>query len=186
MKTTPAQFFKTTILVHESARHSVDPKDKGNWFNGVLVGSKYGVTGAALAAYRGVKTTTFAQMAALTEAEAIDLGLKGYYRVNGIDLLPWDEVLASVVDLAFNAGPQAAVKVLQELVGVAADGQAGEKTRDAYRAWRCKHTAESAMTLWTSARIAFYVGLKNARYINGWTNRAKSFAPGTPWWKANA
>lgn len=185
MKATPEAFFRSTILMHESAKHSVDPDDGGNWFNGVLVGSKYGVTGAALAAHRGVKTITFAQMAALTEAEAIDLGLKGYYRQNGIDLLPWDVVMAGVVDLAFNAGPKAAVKVLQRLIGVGDDGDAGQKTREAYRKWRCDKDDATACKLWTAARIKFYKGLNNPKYEKGWTNRANSFLPGTAWYKAN-
>jgi lysozyme family protein len=186
MRSTPDAFFKNTILVHESQRHSLDPDDKGNWHKGVLVGSKYGVTGNALAAYRGVVQVSRADMAVLTEREAIDLGLKGYYRIKGIDLLPWDVVMAGVVDLAFNAGPKAAVEVLQELIGVTPDGAAGPATRAAYRAWRCNKTDEKAMAEWTSARIAFYMSLKNPKYQNGWINRAKSFLPGTAWWRANA
>jgi lysozyme family protein len=185
MKTNPAGFFKNTILVHESARHSVDPDDRGNWHGGRMVGSKYGVTGDALARHRGVARVTRQDMAALGEAEAIALGLKGYYHTNGIDKLPWDAVIAGVVDLGFNAGPGAAVKVLQRLIGTGADGQAGDGTKRAYEKWRAARTEEKAMIDWTSARIAFYVGLKNPKYINGWTNRARSFVPGGSWWKAN-
>lgn len=186
MKSTPAQFFKNTILVHEGAKHSLDRDDTGNWFNKELVGSKYGVTGAALAAYRKVKHVTVEDMARLTEAEAIDLGLANYYRVLGIDLLPWDEVAAGVVDMGFNAGPGRAVKILQKMIGTAEDGKAGAGTRAAYEKWRCKQTAEGAMKAWTKARIDYYKSLNNAKYIKGWTNRANSFLPGGAWWKANA
>jgi len=186
MRSDPKAFFRNTILVHESERHSVDPDDKGNWFKGQLVGSKYGVTGAALAAYRGVATISRSQMAALTEDEAIDLGLTGYFYRQGIDLLPWDVVIAGVTDLSFNAGPSMAVKVLQRLIGADDDGKAGKGTREAYRLWRCNKTDEEAMRAWTKARIAFYVSLKNAKYENGWTNRANAFLPGTKWWKDNA
>jgi lysozyme family protein len=186
MKSDPTAFFRNTILVHESAKHSMDPDDKGNWHGGKLVGSKYGVTGDALAKHRKVKHVTHAEMAALTEKEAIELGLSGYYRVCGIDLLPWDEVMAGVVDLGFNAGPKTAVKVLQRVIGVGDDGDAGEKTRKAYQVWRCKLSAEDAMRQWTAARIAFYKSLNNPKYIKGWTNRANSFLPGTAWWRANA
>ena len=185
MKSTPEEFFKNTILVHESAKHSLDPQDRGNWFNGVLVGSKYGVTGKALAAYRGVATITRDDMAKLAEAEAIALGLAGYYHIQGIDLLPWDVVLAGVVDLAFNAGPMAAVEVLQKMIRTDADGNAGPGTRAAYRRWRCNVSDDAAMKAWTAARVAFYKGLHNPRYEAGWINRANSFLPGTPWWKAN-
>lgn len=185
MRSTPSQFFKNTILVHESAKHSMDPDDKGNWHRGLLVGSKYGVTGDALAAYRG-RPVSVVDMSKLTEDEAIALGVKRYYQTNGIDLLPWDEVIASVVDFGFNTGSGRAVEVLQKLIGAGVDGNAGDKTRKAYEAWRCKHTPESAMKAWTAARIAKYQSFNNPKYIKGWTNRANSFLPGTPWWKANA
>lgn len=188
MKTTPEAFFKNTILVHESAAHSLDTRDTGNWVGKTLVGSKYGVTAKALAAYRKVPAASITRdmMAKLTEDEAIALGLAGYYRVLGIDLLPWDVVIAGVVDLAFNAGPSAAVKVLQRMIGVGDDGKAGPATRKAYQAWRCNKTDEAAMRAWTAARISFYRSLNNPIYIKGWTNRANSFLPGTAWWKANA
>lgn len=188
MKSTPAQFFKNTILVHEGAKHSVDPDDKGNWLEGRLVGSKYGVTGAALAECRKVPYSAITKdvMSKLTEQEAIDLGLAGYYRVRGIDLLPWDEVIAGVVDLGYNAGAKRGVEVLQRLIKTDVDGNAGSDTRTAYRDWRCQLTAEEAMKRWTAARIAYYVSLKNPKYIKGWTNRANAFLPGTAWWKANA
>lgn len=188
MRTNPTIFFRDTILVHESSKHSLDPRDKGNWVGPKLIGSKYGVTAAALAEHRkvSVNAITLKTMSELTEAEAIAVGLGGYYHARGIDLLPWDTVIASVVDLAFNAGPKRAVQVLQELIGVSDDGAAGPATRKAYETWRCKHTPESAMKAWTAARIAFYKGLKNPTYIGGWTNRANSFLPGTAWWKDNA
>ena len=186
MKADPTQFFRTTILVHESAKHSLDPDDKGNWHGGELVGSKYGVTGDKLAEYRRVKRVTLADMAALTEQEAIDLGLHFFYNKCGVALLPWDEVIASVVDFGYNTGLERAVKVLQVLIGAQDDGQAGAKTRKAYEAWRCKHTPESAMKAWTAARIAKYRSFNNPKYIGGWTNRANSFLPGSAWWRANA
>lgn len=187
MKATPEKFVQGTILVHESEKHSVDPDDKGNWLDGRLVGSKYGVTGAALARYRKVPNSqiTFAVMAALTEDESIDLALSDYYRIAGIDLLPWDAVIASVMDHGYNRGPGTAVRVLQRLLKVGDDGKAGAKTREAYMKWRCQNDEAQAMKLWTAARVADYESLRNAKYINGWRNRAKSFLPGTKWWTAN-
>jgi len=187
MKTTPSEFIDRTILVHEGDKHSVDPDDKGNWLDGRLVGSKYGVTGAALAKYRKVPTSaiTFNVMANLKRPEAIDLALTEYYRTRGLDLLPWDAVIASVVDHGYNRGQGTAVRVLQRMIGVGDDGQAGEQTREAYRKWRCKYDEAEAMRVWTQTRLRDYQSLRNRKYINGWTNRANSFLPGTGWWKAN-
>ena len=187
MRSSIESFFRDTILVHESKKHSLDPRDTGNYVDGRLVGSKYGVTGAALAAHRGVprSSITLPVMAKLTEAEAIQLGLKGYYRVNGLDKLPWDEVMASVVDLGFNAGPKRAVMELQEMLGINPDGDAGRITRAAYERWRAKLTPAEAMGAWTAARVRFYKGLNRPEYIKGWTIRANSFLPGGAWWKAN-
>lgn len=183
----PKSFFRATVLVHESARHSLDPVDKGNWFKGKLVGSKYGVTGAALSHFRNGRDVTIVDMDKLTEDEALNLGLANYYKVQGLDLLPWDRVIASVVDHGFNAGPKRAVEILQKLIGAPVDGAAGPTTKRLYKEWRARAgSEENAARLWADARIAYYTSLRNPKYIKGWTNRTKSFLPNTAWWKANA
>lgn len=183
---TPRDFIAGFIGTHEGGL-SMDPADNGNYTGGkrgvgALVGSKYGVTAAALAAYRGVPASsiTKAQMAALSLDEAVAIGLKNYYQAPGFDRLPWNRVTASIVDKGWGSGPVQAVKLMQGMIGVKADGKIGPQTIAAYTDWLEADQAEA----WARVRIAFDTSLNQPRFLKGWNNRTNSFLPGTAWWKA--
>ncbi len=89
--------------------------------------TKYGVTHKTLAAYRGVASVTAQQVKELTLNEAEDIYMTGYWPQSGGDLLPAGLDYAAF-DFGVNSGPARAVKVLQKLVGVAADGNIGPQT----------------------------------------------------------
>lgn len=78
---------------HEGA-YSSAPTDRGNYLNGVLVGTKYGITGATLAAHRGVRTVTAAQVKGMSLREAEDIYRRFYWSQSGGDVLP---LLASTI-----------------------------------------------------------------------------------------
>jgi lysozyme family protein len=183
---TPREFIEGFISTHEGGL-SLDPQDSGNYTggkrgSGALVGSKFGVTAQALAAYRGVPATsiTAKQMAALTKDEAVAIGYQNYYLAPGFDKLPWNRITASIVDKGWGSGPAQAIKLMQRMIGVTADGQLGPKTVAAYRDWLEAHQAEA----WARVRIAFDTSLNQPRFLKGWNNRTNSFLPGTPWWAA--
>ncbi|TZG27586.1 glycoside hydrolase family 108 protein [Sphingomonas montanisoli] len=171
---------------------SVDPDDTGNWFyekgqKPVLVGSQYGVTGAALAAHRGVTRITPADMQALRIEEAVAIGVRAYYDKPDFDLLPWNQVTASLVDMGWGAGPGQAAKLLQRMVGASPDGQIGQRTAAAYHQFLREHPIEEAADLWAEQRYAFYDRIiatrpTNAKYRRGWRRRTDGFLPGTSWW----
>jgi lysozyme family protein len=183
----PQDFVTGYIRDHEGGL-SVDPDDTGNWYKGVCVGSKYGVTGAVLCQYRNVTALTPAQMAALQLPEAVDIGLKMFYDGPGIDQLDWNQVTASVLDMGWGAGPKQAVKLLQRMIGCADDGAVGPYTAHAYTDFLKNHGLEDSATMWGDVRNRYYdqiiqIRPTNAKYRNGWRNRTASFLPGTPWWK---
>lgn len=183
---TPQDFIRGYIQAHEGGL-SVDPDDTGNWSHGVLVGSKYGVTGDVLAKYRNVPAVTAAQMAALTLDEAVQIGLSLFYRGPHFDLLPWDQCIASVVDMAWGAGPGQAIKLLQRMIGANDDGQIGPYTVRAYIDFVKDHGIPVSALSYADTRNMFYAQIikarpTNAKYLNGWKNRTASFLPGTKWW----
>lgn len=184
----PRDFITGFIQTHEGGL-SLDKADTGNWFNGQLVGSKYGVTGAVLARNRNVATVSSADMAALTLDEAVDIGLETFYAAPGFGLLPWNQVTASVLDMAWGAGPVQAVKLLQRMIGAADDGKLGQYTGRAWGEYLADHGIEASARSWADVRNAFYdriiaVRPSNARFRNGWRNRTASFLPGTAWWNS--
>ena len=167
---------------------STDTADTGNWYKGVCVGSKYGVTAAVLCKHRKIADVTPAEMAALGLDEAVDIGQQLFYDQPGFALLPWNQVSASVLDMGWGAGPKQAVKLLQRMVGAADDGEVGTYTARAFADYLVNHGLEETARTWAGVRTAFYdhiiaIRPSNAKYRNGWRNRTVSFLPGTGWWK---
>ncbi|WP_447407070.1 putative peptidoglycan-binding domain-containing protein, partial [Clostridium perfringens] len=86
-------------------------------------------------------------------------------------------------------GPGRAIKMMQEMVGANNDGDIGPKTIAAYKAFVAKYGEEGAAHRWCDKRIAFdtYLGSNegpndpDAKFVNGWNNRSRSFLPGTAW-----
>lgn len=169
---------------------SLHKEDSGNWVNGVLIGSKYGVTANALAQHRRCKPAdiTAAAMAALTLDEAVDIGKAIYFDAPGFAQLPWNQVTASIVDFGWGAGPGQSIKTLQRLVGVAPDARLGPATAAAYAQWLGGRSLEDAARAWGTQRDAFYELIvhqkpQNAKFLKGWKNRTAYFLPGGAWWK---
>lgn len=163
---------------HEGG-YSNKKTDSGNFLNGVLVGTKYGVVGATLAAHRGVNSVTAEQMKALTLDEAEEIYRKGYWTQSGGDLLPIGLDYATF-DFGVNSGPARAVKVLQRLVGVVQDGNAGPETLKAVEAY--PGSTSKLIRDYCDARMDYLRSIKNPKTgfpVNGrgWTIRVTGIDP---------
>lgn len=141
--------------------------------------TKYGITHRTLAAHRGVASVTAAQVKALTLKEAEDIYRLGYWTQSGGDLLPAGLDYAAF-DFGVNSGPARAVKVLQKVVGVPQDGNAGPMTLaavESYKGGRLKLIKD-----FCEARMAYLRSLRNAKTgfpVNGrgWTIRVTGVDP---------
>ncbi len=192
---TPEQFAAQSLKRWEGGM-SRDPNDAGNWSSGkkgvgVLLGSNKGVTGPTLAAYRGVKVESLkmSDMEKLTDAEAVSIAVKLFYKNPGLDRLVWNRVTASIMDFGYNAGPGRAVRLLQDLLDVTIDGKIGPGTTGAYSKFIAKGE-EFAAGAWWAVRERYYEDLvartpSNGVYLRGWDNRSAYFTPGDSgnWWK---
>lgn len=180
---------------------SVDPNDNGNWFlfgapaqkrgQGVLVGSKYGVTGATLAQFRGVRTVTAADIASLTMAEAVAVAKRLFFLDVGLDRLVWNRVTASVLDFGWGAGPVRSIKLLQDLLDQDQDGKigVGGATATAFATIVAARGEVFLAGAWWALREEYYEDLVVRRptdgiYLKGWDNRSAYFTPGhaESWW----
>ena len=182
---TPEAFIADYISRWEGGL-SLDKADTGNWIDGELIGSKYGVTGAALAKHRGVSAGSISakQMADLTIDEAVAIGKELYYDAPGFGRLPWNRVTASIVDFGWGAGPVQAIKIMQRMIGAGDDGKIGPETIRKYGDWLEASKAEQ----WAERRNAFYDLIiknrpANAKFRNGWRNRTAYFEPNSSWWR---
>lgn len=75
-------------------------------------------------------------------------------------------------DMAVNAGPNRAAKLLQQALGVTADGRIGPITRQAV----AKADPKALVAKYTAAKKAFYLGLHQPRFTRGWLNRTAAVA----------
>lgn len=167
---------------------SMRPTDTGNYVlrNGkkVLVGSKYGVTGNALALHRNVPAAniTAQDIASVTMDEAVDIALLEFYNGYRLNSLPWGRLAAIMMDFTWASGSHA-ITVLQGVLGVTKDGILGNNTRTQFVRELTDYSEKGFANKLLDARITFIKGLSDyIEYGNGWTNRITSFRPETPWW----
>jgi lysozyme family protein len=187
---TPREFAGYFQAKWESSKVSLDKADNGNFFKGELVGSKYGVTGAALARHRKVASVTAADMAALGAIEAADIFLADYYFGPNFHLLPWCRPVASMVDFGYGTGPEQAIKCAQRMVDAPlVDGiiTPGGQTAKRIQALIASEGEVFVAGAWWTIRDTFYelVIEKNAakaKYEGGWDNRSRDYTPSSSWW----
>lgn len=149
--------------------------DRGNWLNGQLVGTKYGITGATLAGHRNVRQVTADDVRNLTLAEAEAIYRKSYWTQSGGDLLP-SGIDYMAFDFGVNSGPSRSIKTLQSVVGVAQDGIVGGQTVAAVN--RYPGGIEKLIRDYGAARMSFLRGLKSwSDFSRGWTIRVTGVDP---------
>lgn len=141
--------------------------------------TKYGITHTTLAAHRGVASVSAEDVRALTLEEATQIYRRSYWTQSGGDLLPAGLDYAAF-DFGVNSGPSKAVKVLQKVLGVREDGQAGEQTAAAALAYPGGLTR--LIRDYCDARMVYLRSLTNSQTgfpVNGrgWTIRVTGKDP---------
>lgn len=127
--------------------------------------TKYGITAATLGEARGLgRKATSDEVRALTRAEAVGIYRARYWDALQLDLVRDDRVAAKVFDVAVNAGPRQAVKLLQRAIDhaappgvahVADDGILGPKTLASLAA--CD--PDVVLGAYCSEQASFYLGI---------------------------
>ncbi|WP_376710375.1 glycoside hydrolase family 108 protein [Pseudochrobactrum lubricantis] len=139
-----------------------NPKDPGG-------ATKYGITHRTLAAHRGVASVTPAQVKALTKEEAAKIYRRSYWVQSGGDLLPVG-IDFMAFDYGVNSGPAQAIKSLQRIVGVTADGIVGAHTVAAVKAYK-----GDLIAAYAAERLRFMKTLKTWPVSGrGWQKRVIS------------
>ena len=204
---TPRTFMAGAIKAHEGGL-SLRPEDNGNWFDpvrykkglpqkrglGKLVGSKYGVTAYALAAFTRDDNIEAWEMKAMTFDTAVDIAEHIYVKAPRLNLLPQNRVTLSLIDMGWGTGPVQAIKLWQRMIGANDDGKIGTESINKTKAFFEKHGEEQAARLWGAVRDKFYTQIATNEgpndpdriFLKGWKNRTASFLPGTTWWKLSA
>jgi len=163
------------ILEREGAAYTNDPADHGG-------PTKYGVT---LKAWReaGNSDATAADIEALTEQQACTFYLHVHYWAPGFNKVadPWVQVF--LVDTGVLEGVGTAIKMVQQIVGVPADGVLGPVTLAAMAARdplalkkallteRMHHLIDCALVDFTHDQVNGC----DLKWLHGWANRVLSF-----------
>ncbi|GER07172.1 hypothetical protein GCM10007972_18080 [Iodidimonas muriae] len=144
--------------------------------------TKFGITRATLSEWLG-RPASIDEVRQLDEETAREIYTARYLAGPRIDTLP-DEIVDQVFDMAVNHGPRRAVRILQEILGLAGwrvdvDGTVGPETR------RAAAEAQEQMGPFLANAIAdqranFYRRLVAADpaqrvFLRGWLKRAESF-----------
>lgn len=148
------------VLRHEGgyADHPADPGGATN----------LGITRATLARWSG-RPVSKAEVRALTKAEAAAIYRARYWDAVRADALPAGLDVA-VFDCAVNSGPVRAVKTLQAVVGLPADGKIGPATLAAVN----MRAPRALITQFCRRRLSFLERLRTFRVFGrGWTRRVK-------------
>ena len=184
---TPADAFSTAIAQWEGL-WSDDPGDTGNYANGrngtrKLIGSMRGVTPDVYATHLGIDpgTLTAAKMRAqITLSVAAQIAVTQFYEAPGFNLLPWSPLVAIALDAGWMSGASRGVKLLQQLVGADIDGDIGPQTAAMVTQYLGANSIDLACDALTQTRVEYFAsisepGTTDAKFRNGWTNRANWF-----------
>jgi lysozyme family protein len=128
--------------------------------------TNFGITLATLKAYEGSPNLTAQDVKNLTPAKAKEIYRSNYWNRMQCGALPAGLDL-EVFDFGVNAGPGEAVKALQRIVGVTADGSIGPITLAAIGQFKPR----DLISQYSEARLAYYKGLNNPEFEQGWTAR---------------
>lgn len=140
--------------------------------------TKYGITASTLAHFRGVGSVTTADVALLGRDEARFIYRRQYFDHYHLDLLP-DEIEEQVFDIGVNSGPGIAIQMLQEILGVKADGVVGPGTVAA-ATLACQRDARILNNQLAGKRLMLYARIcrrdpSQIVFLQGWIVRALGF-----------
>jgi lysozyme family protein len=139
-----------------------DPDDPGGRTN-------KGVTQATYDAHRKDKGLDKADVKDIKDDEVGDIYFNRYWRASHAHELP-EKLAIAHLDAAVNLGVGRATKMLQEALGVEADGKFGPKTKEA----TAKADADAVLGKYLEARRKYYESIATGnkkKFLKGWLNR---------------
>lgn len=179
---------RRSIELHEGG-YQCNEKDPGNWFQGKLVGTNFGMTPATLARHRLAGPITAEVMKNITIETAVKIAYADYFAGPHLTELPWTPWVEAIFDFGLNAGPKRAISVMQDMVGTTPDGIVGPITVSFYNDFisEVEDDGKAALSQYCDERRRYYARLVMKRprlkvFANGWDNRARYYlATNTDW-----
>lgn len=150
------------VILKNEGGFQNNPNDTGNYVNGILVGTKYGIA---------AKYFPNEDIPNLTIERAKEIYFKKYWKPLKLEEVISNETCLQIFDMAVNAGKSRAVKLAQKLVGVPADGKMGPITRNAINIYSPNFTEAYKLK-----RKEYYTRLSDRKpsykvFLKGWLRR---------------
>jgi len=168
-----AKLYFPKVLKFEGG-YQCDPKDTGNYYKGVLMGTNKGVTPAAYFQRFGVVPTA-SDMKNLTDTEVYEIMKLMYWDLWKADKINNQSVAEVLVDWVWGSGIYG-IKEPQKVLNVVADGKVGQATLSAVNSANQRELFDKLQ----AARKDFLnrICIKrpaNKKFLKGWLNRVNEF-----------
>ena len=156
------------IILRWEGGFAVVPGDRGGATNkGITIGTFRQFFGQG---------ATVEQLKRMTDQQWMTVFRRGFWDKFRADEIRSQSVADICVDWAWNSGTRTAIRKVQTLLGVTADGVVGAKTLAAINAADPRQLFERVK----AARLAFVEGIvrrspSQRKFLNGWRNRIGSF-----------
>ena len=152
------------IVLGEEGGFQKNPKDRGNYAKGRLVGTKYGISARS---YPEVDIPN------LTVEKAKEIYFRDFWQKMKLHLLDNKELILQIFDMAINAGVAIAVKLLQQIIKTKIDGILGKKTAEA------ANKEKKIVEMYKEKRIEYYRRIcefdtSQKVFLRGWIARAEN------------
>lgn len=145
------------VVIKTEGGFQKNPKDKGNWANGVLKGTKYGIS---------AKSYPDLDIENLTEEKAKEIYFRDYWGVCKLDGIEDPNAALQILDFAVTSGPFRAVRVAQKCSFAHEDGIMGPASIKAINQSLC------FLDKYKNERLKFYSNLSDWEWAgHSWTER---------------
>ena len=162
-----------SIILRSEGGFQNNPHDPGNYVDGKLVGTKYGIA---------AKFFPTEDIENLTLLRAAQLYKTHYWNPMNLEGINSDPLVLQIFDFGVNAGKRTSIKAIQGIVGVTKDGICGPITKAHINSFKCieKNDREyCAFDLFKDYRKRYYTNLANRKpemkiFLNGWLSRVEN------------
>jgi lysozyme family protein len=163
-----------SVVLRNEGNFQCDPNDRGNYANGILRGTKYGIS---------ARQYPKLDIKNLTPGQAASIYYKDYWTLMNLEGIKDESLVLHIFDHGVNAGKRTAIRMIQRIVGAKMDGIMGLLTKDSINHFKPFSKVIDGYGLLYSlldhykyARYVYYTNIiKNRptmkKYIKGWLSR---------------
>lgn len=167
-----AEFKKAQAIVGiNEGGYQDDPRDTGNWYNGILIGTNWGISAPTFAEYLG-RTPTKSEMQSLSKVTAVEILRFGFWERNQLGSLKNQSVANLIYDGVVNHGTNGMRFLIDKAIKtLGAEFNYYEIFTPQGIKFLNRFNQRKLFDAIKKARIDKYKGSSKTYFINSWLNR---------------